>query len=334
MFLTPKMSEEIRRIYQLYKNGFKNLTIEEEDFCKQWHNKMRERKNNNLSYYRLSKERLFETFKEIESELYVDEISVIFRAATHEGHLEMYNYMIDNYPFEILTTKYVSNLFQGIGGNEHIIINTDNIEILRSMREKFPDFLSASIPNIFKKNFCIFELNPYVSFKNGNCDIISYLADNYKKEILAIGVNDLSFHEENVDCIKIMLEKIPEYFDNCKDFSIACDDKIAEIFIVFGIGKKIDPLKLHCADFLVEYQKYLHIEEFLSLENEYNNFSDCFYFIKIISLIPDFLDYDNAIERNCGKFLKNYEENIGAYDKEQNLRHITNLLKKIEENRN
>lgn len=110
-----------------------------------------------------------------------------------------------------------------------------------------------------------------------------------------------------------MLEKFPEFFDVHDDFSIVCDTKIAEIFIAFGIGKKIDPIYLvENPDFLIEYQNYLHIEEYLGGKHNFRSIISYISFMDIIFIFTDFMDYENAIDRNRIDFLS--AENIETID--------------------
>lgn len=160
------MCEEIRRVYQLYKNGLEKITDEERIFYNGWFEKPDSTKILDL-----------ENFRDHEDDLHVNDLSRIFGKACRKNEVENFKYLIDNYPIEILFAETALKIFKGLKvGN--IKITTNSIEIIQILGERFPEFLAPSIGQIFQDNF---NIKNFFKYENGNCDVILYLATNHKK---------------------------------------------------------------------------------------------------------------------------------------------------------
>lgn len=221
-----------------------------------------------------------EKFKSLEPEIFVDDIYRIYKLSLRNDNFEIYSYIRENYDSDYYNCKNFYNYVCGDAGKFRLGHFTSSIKIFTDMIKTLPN--DYAILKNFRKNFY-----------EGNCDMVSFILDNF--EISKLSKISLSFYSDNIDCFNLIINKSPNLFDFYEDHTVICDIKIATALMFYGFGTKINPFSfVNLSPYYISLKKdEMNIMRFITERKGVNseNYLD---FLRIILLVPEFLDHENV----------------------------------------
>lgn len=235
-------------------------------------------------------------FLEFEKTMDIDYFQTIFwhyvnledsKSQVNPDNIELIKYIINDYNHMLLLSELLPNEFLK-NKNNNVIKNTHtNIEILKVMTKY--GHIRFDLSETFKRNFIL-----------GNCDVVSYILDNFTKILRSdygfyLGKFTKIFKSNNIDCFNILLSKLPFIFEKFDKWVIECDLEIAKILIFQGFGSKINPYYLlDFPDFLFEQRYQLDLYSFVSNYNSRKIYPHAV--LRLILILKDFTDHENIIK--------------------------------------
>lgn len=192
-----------------------------------------------------------ETFilEENKSFLFEKKISDITIFCISSDNLNLFTYLIKNYPLEVvLDDSFIMRLRTGFGGLPFRTIPTIfgkiiNVDFFEVILEVYPNFFNDNyihIEDLFIDNF----------FHENRCDIIEYLTSKLPEEkiqkMLIYKTSYLYFREKCLDCFQILIRKFPNFFNVFQKNSIICVSfELLKIFRFLGLLNKINTNSLY-----------------------------------------------------------------------------------------
>lgn len=233
-------------------------------------------------------------FKEIEETIFVDNIAEVYYYAIKNSNFEVYEYIITNYHNDILNfNSFYEFLKGGIWIHRSVENCFSSVKILEDMLKNIPIFVFNAILSIFDKNF-----------REGNCDIVSFILDNFDVSKYENFVKKREIFSKDIDCFNLIINKQPNFFSLYRDYSITCDFNIAEHLIFYGFGVKINPLSFIGSSFLqandnIEFITR-HKDEMKISGYQFRNFysyGDFLRYLRLIKIVPENVDFEDLMER-------------------------------------